>query len=511
MKLISYISSLILGASLVLVFEPFNFWFLTFFIPLAFYFLIREKDIKNSFYLSWFFGFGLWLFGVLWIENSIYYYGGASKFLSYFLVICLSAFLALLNSLFFVIFAYCKTKTNFDILFLFPAVWVGSEWLREFTFSGFPWFYLGYTSLDNFIFSGFIPIFGVFGMSFILIFFPALTFLMFKSFIFADQKKMALVYLTIFSLFLFASFSFYKVEWTSEKDEVNIVIIQPNISIEEKWSIEGEKESVDLFKSKNKEYSSKSKDKDILSVVFWPEVFLPGLKSKYTEVINELEFYASKSNFASVFGVLSKNNDAEGVNNSLMSLGKLNGKFDKQNLVPFGEYVPFPIFNSFFSFFNFNRPNIVPSDNNVLIKSKNLNISSAICYEIAYQDIFLKHGEQSNLLFNASNDNWFGNTIGPYQHLQIARYRAAENRKPLVRSTSTGVSALIDKFGNVVKKVDLDNSDQSVKNSQLIEANIFSRSGHTPFITFGKWPSIIFILIVIFCSFFNRILKNEKY
>ena len=203
---------------LFLVFEPFNFWFLTFFIPLAFYFLIREKDIKNSFYLSWFFGFGLWLFGVLWIENSIYYYGGASKFLSYFLVICLSAFLALLNSLFFVIFAYCKTKTNFDILFLFPAVWVGSEWLREFIFSGFPWFYLGYTSLDNFIFSGFIPIFGVFGMSFILIFFPALTFLMFKSFIFADQKKTALVYLTIFSLFLFASFSFYKVEWTSEKD-----------------------------------------------------------------------------------------------------------------------------------------------------------------------------------------------------------------------------------------------------------------------------------------------------
>ena len=303
---------------------------------------------------------------------------------------------------------------------------------------------------------------------------------------------------------------------TSSFNEVCYPIVsnfnaKPNISIEEKWSIEGEKESVDLFKSKNKEYSSKSKDKDILSVVFWPEVFLPGLKSKYTEVINELEFYISKSNFASVFGVLSKNNGADGVNNSLMSLGKLNGKFDKQKLVPFGEYVPFSIFNSFFSFFNFNRPNIVPSDNNVLIKSKNLNISSAICYEIAYQDIFLKHGEQSNLLFNASNDNWFGNTIGPYQHLQIARYRAAENRKPLVRSTSTGVSALIDKFGNVVKRIDLDNSDQSVKNSQLIEANIFSRSGHTPFITFGKWPSIIFILIVIFCSFFNKILKNEKY
>ena len=100
MKLISYISSLIIGASLILVFEPFNFWFLTFFIPLSLYFLIKDHDIKSSFYLGWFFGFGLWLIGIFWIENSIYFYGGATKSVSYFLVICLSAFLALLNGIF---------------------------------------------------------------------------------------------------------------------------------------------------------------------------------------------------------------------------------------------------------------------------------------------------------------------------------------------------------------------------------------------------------------------------
>ena len=237
---------------------------------------------------------------------------------------------------------------------------------------------------------------------------------------------------------------------------------------------------------------------------------MPGLSFKYTKVIDELENYISESNFASIFGILSKSDNGEGVTNSLMSLGKLNGKFDKQKLVPFGEYVPFTIFDSFFSFFNFNRPNVVSSDNNVLINSNDLNISSAICYEIAYQDIFLKHGKQSNLLFNASNDNWFGDTIGPYQHLQIARYRAAENRKPLIRSTSTGVSALINKFGSVVKSIDIDNLEQKVSNSQQIESKIFTRSGHTPFITFGKWPSILFILILIFGSFFNKMLRNEK-
>ena len=94
--------------------------------------------------------------------------------------------------------------------------------------------------------------------------------------------------------------------------------------------------------------------------------------------------------------------------------------------------------------------------------------------------------------------------------MQIARYRAAENRKPLIRSTSTGVSALINKFGSVVKSIDIDNLEQKVSNSQQIESIIFTRSGHTPFITFGKWPSILFILILIFGSFFNKMLRNEK-
>ena len=153
-------------------------------------------------------------------------------------------------------------------------------------------------------------------------------------------------------------------------------------------------------------------------------------------------------------------------------------------------------------------PNIVSSNNNVLIQSDSLNISSAICYEIAFQDIFLKHGKQSNILFNASNDNWFGNTIGPHQHLQIARYRAAENRKPLIRSTSTGISALVDKFGNIIESIDLDNEKNILLNSKEIESIVFSRSGHTPFVKIGKWPSIFFILFIIFIAFLIRMLRR---
>ena len=509
MKLTSLIVSLVLGASLVLIFEPFNYWFLSFFIPLSFYLLIEDKNVIQSFVLGWFLGFGLWVFGIFWIENSIYFYGGASKITSFFLVICLSAFLATISGLFFSLFAYFKTKTEFDILLLFPSIWVGTEWLREFLFSGFPWFYLGYATLDNFFVSGFIPIFGVFGMSFILIFIPALIFTLFKSLIRKNEYKKKLAYSAFLLLIFFSSSMAYQTEWTKEKEEINVVVIQPNISIEEKWNYQGEIESINLFKSKIIEHSLKSENKEILSIVFWPEVFLPGLSSRYKKVIDEMEKYVADYNIASIFGTLTETAyEEKGITNSLFSLGKLNGKFDKQKLVPFGEYIPFTIFDSLFNFFNFNRPNIVSSNNNVLIQSDSLNISSAICYEIAFQDIFLKHGKQSNILFNASNDNWFGNTIGPHQHLQIARYRAAENRKPLIRSTSTGISALVDKFGNIIESIDLDNEKNILLNSKEIESIVFSRSGHTPFVKIGKWPSIFFILFIMFIAFLIRMLRR---
>ena len=135
-----------------------------------------------------------------------------------------------------------------------------------------------------------------------------------------------------------------------------------------------------------------------------------------------------------VIGALSENKSEE-INNSLIGIGNISGIYDKKHLVPFGEYVPISgLFNVFFDFFNFNRPQIFSGKNNDLIGNNLIKISSAICYEIAYQNVFLSNSKKSNILFNASNDNWFGTGLGPHQHLQIARFRAAEHQKYLVRS-----------------------------------------------------------------------------
>ena len=205
-----------------------------------------------------------------------------------------------------------------------------------------------------------------------------------------------------------------------------------------------------------------------------------------------------------VIGALSENKSEE-INNSLIGIGNISGIYDKKFLVPFGEYVPLSgLFSVFFDFFNFNRPEIFSGSKSELIGNDLIKISSAICYEIAYQSIFLSNSKKTNILFNASNDNWFGTGLGPHQHLQIARFRAAEHQKYLVRSTSTGISALINHHGQIIKKIETSTDKNELKSFQ---EDVILKSGQTPYAYFGKNP-FLFILVIIF--FISAILKFKR-
>ena len=116
--ILKLILSFLLGSSLVLAFEPFNFWFLSFFSPIFVFYLIVKSNLKQSFLIGWFFGFGLWVNGIFWIENSIHDYGGANIISSYLLTLILALFLALFFALIFSIFTLIKQNNSFDLIFL---------------------------------------------------------------------------------------------------------------------------------------------------------------------------------------------------------------------------------------------------------------------------------------------------------------------------------------------------------------------------------------------------------
>ena len=504
MNFSKFFAGFFLGSLIVLAFQPFNYWFVTFLIPGLLYQLIKTEGVKNTFFISYFFGFGLWAFGIFWIENSITVYGGAPPILGSLLTLLLAAFLSLFQAISFTLFKLVTShRKEYEVFLLFPAAWILSEWFREFLFTGFPWLYIGYTAVDNYLLQGYIPVLGIFGISFLIVLISQIFLSLLSSL--RDSTRRKSLYLSSLALIIifFGNQPLENINWTKSTGKISVIVVQPNIYIKEKWTQKGFKKIESAIEKKLSQNSPQNLTKP--TVIFWPEVTLTSMiqKNRIDEFRNNI--LNENDMLGMVIGALSKSKPKE-INNSLIGIGNISGIYDKKFLVPFGEYIPLSgFFSVFFDFFDFNRPQILPGTENDLIGNSLIRISSAICYEIAYQNIFLSNSKRTNVLFNASNDNWFGTGLGPHQHLQIARFRAAEHQKYLVRSTSTGISALIDHRGQIVKKIETSVNENELESFQ---EEVILKSGQTPYANFGKNP-FLFILVIIF--FISSILKFKRY
>jgi apolipoprotein N-acyltransferase len=415
----------------------------------------------------------------------------------------LAAFLSLFQAISFTLFKLVTSqRKTYEVFLLFPATWVLSEWLREFLFTGFPWLYLGYTAVDNSLLQGYIPILGIFGIGFLMVLISQIFLHLIRNLRDLTQRKP--LYLSSFVLIIIfiGNQPLENINWTESTGKISATVIQPNIDIKEKWTQKGLQKIESALEKKLTENPLQNLTQS--SVIFWPEVTLTKLIQKNS--IDEFRNSILNENnmLGMIIGALSIN-ESEEINNSLIGIGNISGIYDKKFLVPFGEYVPLSgLFSVFFDFFNFNRPQIFSGNKSDLIGNDFIKISSAICYEIAYQNVFLSNSKKTNILFNSSNDNWFGTGLGPHQHLQIARFRAAEHQKYLIRSTSTGISALINHQGQIIKKI-----ETSITKNELesFQEDVILKSGQTPYANFGKNP-FLFILVIIF--FISSILKFRR-
>ena len=507
MNYYKFFAGFFLGSLIILAFQPFNLWALAFLIPGLLYQLIKSESIKNTFFISYFFGFGLWAFGIFWIENSITVYGGASPLLGSFLTLLLAAFLSLFQAVSFSLFSLVTNQIkNYEVFLLFPAAWVLSEWLREFLFTGFPWLYIGYTAIDNTLLQGYIPVLGIFGISFFIVLISQI----FLSLIFnlgqLTQSKSPYLFFLILIIIFIGNQPLEKIDWTKSAEKISAIVVQPNIDIKEKWTQIGQKKVENEIEKKLIQNPIQNLSQS--TIMFWPEVTLTSLIEKDQIVEFRNSILIENDMLGMVIGSLSETK-SEKINNTLIGIGNVRGSYDKKILVPFGEYVPLSgLFSIFFDFFDFNRPQILSGKNRELIGNDLIKISSAICYEIAYQDTFLSNSKNSNVLFNASNDNWFGNGLGPHQHLQIARFRAAEHQKYLVRSTSTGISALINHKGQILKKIE---TFSGITELESFQEDVVLKSGQTPYANFGKTPFLIMLIIIFFLSAILKFRRDEKF
>lgn len=476
---------------MVLSFSPFDlFPFVLLGPALLFGLLIRLNTSRQAALLGWSFGLGLFGAGVSWVWVSIHVYGGASFFLATLATLVFVAALALL---------FAAQAWLFHRFFLskgqpwlaFIAIWLGFEWLRSWFLTGFPWLLTGYAWLDT-PFSPLASLLGVWGLSLMTL---CLAIGLYEAI--RSRSALALVLALILpTLALSLSQEYTKIRPDSE---LSIALVQPNISQHDKWDTRQLEPMLQHLIDLSRPYQ----DHDL---IIWPETAIPSLyyqAAPYTEpFFRQLE--AGDTTLISGFPFMTSEPDHPELtrfHNSLGIFSNGNGIYHKQRLVPFGEYVPLESqLRGLIDFFDLPMSEFsLPEHTDLTLEVQDRSLAPMICYEIAYPELTRRSARSADMILTVSNDAWFDDSLAAEQHLQIARMRAVENGRWVVRGTNDGITALISPKGEVVDRL-------SRESAGVLSIRVPAMQGQTPYQLYGIWP---FILLTISLLLFSTRQKSR--
>ncbi|WP_076418435.1 apolipoprotein N-acyltransferase [Colwellia sp. UCD-KL20] len=496
--------SFIAGLSLVFAYAPFSLWWLPFITIGLWLTIIDNYSPKESTKHGFIFGFGWFASGISWVHVAIDQFGGLPLVVSILLMVLLSLYLALFPALASYLSARLSTTKQFNV-WLFSAFWLITEYLRGVLLTGFPWLSLGYTQINSPL-ASLIPVIGEFGLTSIVLITCVSIFQLVK------RKNVYLSASILLSTLIITIF-FSQITWvTPAGKSIKVALVQGNIKQEIKWAPEQEWPTM----LKYLDLTRINYDADI---IIWPESAITALEPRAQDFLTLANKSAALKNSAIITGILNYNYDEREYFNSLITLGKKhetdtegsyeynhNNRYSKYHLLPIGEFVPFqewlrpiaPLFNlpqSSFSSGEYIQPNLV---------AKDINILPLICFEIAFPaQLRANFRTTTNLLLTVSNDSWFGDSHGPHQHLDIARMRAAEFGRPLLRSTNNGITAAIDHTGNIIATV-----PQFTEN--VLRAKINLVAGTTPYANWGQFTQWLIPLFTLLIYLFNARLYQRK-
>lgn len=450
---------------------------------------------KRIFFSSFWYCMGVFGVGIAWVHISIHVYGESPLWISLLLTLALvavmSAFMALIMA--------CERGHTSPVAsaLSFAGLWVGGELLRSFAFTGFPWLLLGYAFIDTPL-SGFAPVVGVYGLSLIaaLIAGLAIAGLTYR----LNWRGISCV-LGI-SLLFGSGWLLQQKQWTHPlAPAIDVTLVQGNIDQRIKWDESEQEHTLRVYRQMTDVWrlsppSTPPSNTAATRLVVWPEAAIPLFYHEAEAYIDDLSQTLKQQNISWITGVPYED-DTEGTAkyfNSVISKGLGHGRYNKQKLVPFGEFIPFPDLIRLLGqllqipFFDLPMSSFSKGDTDQppLIANQQ-RIAPFICYEIVYPDLVRHNAAHSDLLLTISNDAWFGDSIAPHQHFQIARMRALETGQMLIRSTNTGISGLVDHHGQVLMQ--LPSFQQTFGSGQ-----VFATKGQTPFMRWGNLPLYAVIL-----------------
>ena len=488
---------------------PINLFLINFIsFPLFFLFLINKsnQNIKLFFFYGWSFGFGFFMTNLYWISISLTF-DQNFKFLIPFTIILIPSFLALFFGLISYLFMILKPKDIVSSFLVFSLIFGIIEFIRGSILTGFPWNLIAYSFINQLELLSITSVIGTYGFNlFCISLFTCPALLVLKK---TKKGVGVFIFFLIFAVSfyvhgLFYKQSFYKTE--SQVYEYKFRIIKSNITLDRFYN---NIDSLSIIEDLIKLSDPKNKEKIIF---VWPEGVLPDISQIESNEYNSLFSQRFSKNHLLIIGTKKQhiNNGSKNYFNSLSvydnELNLLNS-YNKINLVPFGEFLPFEkilkkiglksLTNNYQSFSRGNLREIIE------IKEKNfsLKILPLICYEIIYSGKLFSN-PNFDLIINISEDGWFGQSVGPKQHFDHSIFRAIESGKYVLRSANNGIAAIINPVGVVEKSINPGQSGYIEFNeSKKIQPTIFSKYGNK---IFG-----LLILMYIFLIFSSNKIKNE--
>lgn len=486
--------ALVAGTLTTLSLAPFDIWPLALLSVALLYLGLRETAAKQAAQRGWCYGFGLFASGVSWVYVSIHDFGAASPALAGLLTLGFVAGLALFFALLGWLWVRLLRNRHSALgdALAFAALWLALDALRGWILTGFPWLYIGYSQLDGPL-AGLAPLGGVWLLSFAVAL--SATLLAAIPRLLADKARLAAAVVLPLSPWL-AGLTLKHHAWTTSKGEpLTVAAVQGNVAQSMKW--DPKKLEMQLLLYRDMTFGSHPAD-----LIVWPETAVPILKEHAEGYLTMMAGFANQRESALITGVPVRQPNAAGelrYYNGLTSTGDGAGTYLKQKLVPFGEYVPLQdLLRGLIAFFDLPMSDFARGESGQpLLQAKGLQIAPYICYEVVYPEFAAGLAAQSDLLLTVSNDAWFGRSIGPLQHLQMAQMRALEAGRWMIRATNNGITVLIDPYGQITEQIP--QFEQAV-----LYGDVTPMQGLTPYLRWRSWPLIAVCVLLLGWALIRR-------
>jgi apolipoprotein N-acyltransferase len=441
---------------------------------------LGEAQGWRAFRISFAFAVGMFLAGVSWVYVSLHDFGGMPAPLAAIATLLFCALLALFFALGGWLQARLPAADALRACLLIPAAWTLAEWSLSWVFTGFPWLALGYAAA-GWPTQGYAPLLGVFGISFITVSLAGLVWLIFKS---KREIVPKILPITAILITVGAGEALRRVDWSTPAGEpVSAALLQGNVGQELKFRPERYAQILETY--------ARLAEGTKARLIVLPETAVPRFLDQIDPAyLARLAALARRNGGDLLLGAPLRAAPGE-YYNSVVSLGTSPPQvYHKSHLLPFGEFIP-PGFGWVLRILDIPLADFArgpPGQPPLAVAGQRVAVN--VCYEDAFGDEIRRRAPPATLLVNVSNVAWFGDSLAPAQHLQIARLRAIENGRMYLSATNTGVTAAIDRDGRVIARL-----PQFVEGRLEIAAQGYA--GLTPYMRFGDWPIVALSLAAL--------------